>query len=64
MIGPLLVGPVFDLFGSWPIAIGAVALPTGVALVITVRNRHLIEDCYLEEMNHRNSPEAGAQSVQ
>ena len=64
MIGPLLVGPVFDLFGSWPIAIGAVALPTGVALAVTVRNRHLIEDCYLEEMNQRNPSPAGIQSGQ
>jgi MFS family permease len=64
MIGPLLVGPVFDLFGSWPIAIGAVAIPTGVALAVTVRHRQLIEECYHEEMNQRGSPSTAPQSGQ
>ncbi|RJU89688.1 MAG: MFS transporter [Candidatus Poseidoniales archaeon] len=56
IVGPLLIGPMFDLSGSWPLAIGALAIPTSVALWVTVRYRQDIESCYLEEMNRRTGP--------
>ena len=56
IVGPLLIGPMFDLSGSWPLAIGALAVPTFVALWVTVRHRGDIESCYLEEMHRRSVP--------
>lgn len=64
IVGPLLVGPMYDLTGSWPLAIGALAIPTAVALWITVRHRDEIEACYLDEMNRRAIPFTGSELAQ
>ncbi|MGB1587811.1 MAG: MFS transporter [Poseidonia sp.] len=68
ILGPLTVGPVFDLFGSWALALGGLALPACAALLITVMNREVLHECYEEEINKRkrNSASTGrtVQSVQ
>ena len=58
ILGPLLVGPVFDLFGSWALALGGLALPASFALFITLRNKELLHDCYDEEIQKRKAKEA------
>jgi len=55
IVGPLLVGPAFDLFGSWAIALGGLAIPAFGALLLTVTNRGLLHDCYEEEIGKRKS---------
>lgn len=55
IVGPLLVGPAFDLFGSWAIALGGLAIPAFGALLLTVTNRDLLHDCYEEEIGKRKS---------
>ena len=53
ILGPLLVGPVFDLFGSWALALGGLAIPALGALLITLVNREVLRDCYETEINKR-----------
>lgn len=55
ILGPLLVGPVFDAFGSWPLALGGLALPAMGALAITLSNREVLKDCYETEINRRKA---------
>ncbi len=55
IVGPLLVGPVFDVFGSWALALGGLALPAIGALVLTLTNRELLHECYEEEITKRKS---------
>ena len=55
IVGPLLVGPAFDLFGSWAIALGGLAIPAFGALLLTVTNRDLLHDCYEKEIGKRKS---------
>ena len=53
ILGPLLVGPVFDIFGSWALALGGLAIPAGIALLITLKNRGMLHDCYETEIQKR-----------
>jgi len=53
ILGPLLVGPVFDLFGSWALALGGLAIPALGALLMTLSNREVLRDCYETEINKR-----------
>ena len=53
ILGPLLVGPVFDLFGSWALALGGLAIPALGALLITLSNQEVLRDCYETEINKR-----------
>ncbi len=53
ILGPLLVGPVFDLFGSWALALGGLAVPAAGALFITLSNREVLRDCYETEIQKR-----------
>ena len=55
IVGPLLVGPMFDISHSWPIALGCLVVPTSIALWITVKNRTMLEECYMSEMERRQS---------
>ena len=55
IVGPLLVGPAFDAFGSWAIALGGLALPALGALLLTLTNRDLLHECYEEESKKRKS---------
>lgn len=55
IVGPLLVGPAFDAFGSWAIALGGLALPALGALLLTLTNRDLLHECYEEEIKKRKS---------
>jgi len=55
IIGPLLVGPVFDWSNSWPIALGILAIPTAFALYITFSNRTELTRCYESEIERRKS---------
>ena len=53
ILGPILVGPVFDLSGSWPLALGLLAVPATIALIITIRNRDMLTECYRTVMDER-----------
>ncbi|MBQ70783.1 MAG: hypothetical protein CMA65_04760 [Euryarchaeota archaeon] len=53
ILGPLLVGPVFDIFQSWALALGVLAIPASIALFITLRNREILHECYDLEMQRR-----------
>jgi MFS family permease len=53
ILGPLMVGPVFDIFQSWARALGVLALPATVALFITLKNREMLHECYDSEMQRR-----------
>ena len=55
IVGPLLVGPVFDAFQSWPVALGGLALPAFGALMLTLTNRHLLHECYDVEIQKRKA---------
>ena len=55
ILGPLTVGPVFDLFGSWAFALGGLAIPAAVALLITLFNRETLHECYQAEINKRTA---------
>ena len=53
IIGPMVIGPVFDYTGSWGITLGILAIPMFVGLMITVTNRQMLRDCYNTEMSKR-----------
>lgn len=53
ILGPLMVGPVFDIFQSWALALGVLAIPASIALFITLRNREILHECYDLEMQRR-----------
>ena len=53
ILGPLLVGPVFDLFGSWALALGGLCVPAMVGFAITWRNRNMLAECYEAEIEKR-----------
>ena len=55
IVGPMLVGPAFDVFGSWAIALGGLALPAFAALLLTLTNRDMLHECYEEEIQKRKS---------
>lgn len=54
IIGPLTVGPLYDIFQSWPIALGGLAVPAALALLLTFMNRDTLSDCYHAEIMKRN----------
>jgi MFS family permease len=64
ILGPLLVGPVFDLFGSWSVALGGLALPAAGALLLTWANRENLRECYEAEISKRRSLGASPSSEQ
>ena len=53
IIGPLVIGPVFDYTNSWGITLGILAIPMLAGLIITIFNSQLLHDCYAEEMEKR-----------
>lgn len=53
IVGPMVIGPVFDYTNSWGITLGILAIPMFIGLVITLTNRQLLEDCYNSEMSKR-----------
>ena len=53
IIGPLVIGPVFDYTNSWGITLGILAIPMLAGLIITIFNSQLLHDCYSEEMEKR-----------
>tara|TARA_B100001113_G_C21116032_1_gene625361 strand:+ start:1727 stop:2983 length:1257 start_codon:yes stop_codon:yes gene_type:complete len=53
IIGPMVIGPVFDYTGSWGITLGILAIPMFVGLMITVNNRQMLRECYNTEMSKR-----------
>ena len=53
ILGPLLVGPVFDLFESWSIALGGLAIPAFGALLLTLGNKEILGECYETEIAKR-----------
>ena len=53
IIGPIVIGPVFDYTGSWGITLGILAIPMFVGLMITVTNRQMLRECYNTEMSKR-----------
>lgn len=53
IVGPMIIGPVFDYTNSWGITLGILAIPMFIGLVITLTNRQLLDDCYNSEMSKR-----------
>lgn len=53
IIGPMVIGPVYDYTNSWGITIGILAIPMAIGLIITLSNRQLLTDCYNSEMSKR-----------
>jgi DHA1 family tetracycline resistance protein-like MFS transporter len=55
IIGPLIIGPVYDYTNSWAVALGILAVPMAIGLLITLRNKEMLSDCYTSEMANRVS---------
>ena len=53
IIGPMAIGPVLDLTGSWSITLGLLALPMIIGLFLTITNKEVLSDCYQAEMSAR-----------
>ena len=53
IVGPMVIGPVFDYTNSWGITLGIVAIPMFIGLQITLRNKELLAECYNAEMSKR-----------
>ena len=53
IVGPMVIGPVYDYTNSWGITLGILAIPMFIGLVITLTNRQLLGDCYNSEMSKR-----------
>ena len=58
ILGPLLVGPVFDVFGSWALALGGLAVPAFGALLLTLANKEILGECYDTEIAKRKQQAA------
>ena len=55
IIGPMKIGPVYDYTNSWALALGILAVPMAIGLLITLRNKEMLSDCYASEMANRAS---------
>ena len=53
IVGPMVIGPVYDYTHSWGITQGILAIPMFIGLIITISNRQLLNDCYNSEMSKR-----------
>lgn len=53
IIGPLIVGPMYDLTHSWPISLGLLCIPALFGFIITFRNQDILNECYNSEMSKR-----------
>lgn len=53
IVGPLIVGPVYDLSGSWPLSLGLLCVPAFFGFILTFRNQDLLNECYNSEMSNR-----------
>ncbi|DAC10001.1 MAG TPA: MFS transporter [Candidatus Poseidoniales archaeon] len=53
ILGPLLVGPMFDAFSSWALALGCLCVPALGALAMTYGNQDVLHECYAEEIQKR-----------
>ena len=53
IVGPMVIGPVYDYTNSWGITLGILTIPMFIGLVITLTNRQLLDDCYNSEMSKR-----------
>jgi DHA1 family tetracycline resistance protein-like MFS transporter len=57
IIGPMVIGPVYDYTSSWGITLGILAIPMFCGLLITLGNRDLLAECYDSEMSKRHESE-------
>ncbi len=57
IVGPLVIGPVIDQTNSWGLTIGILAVPMACGLLITMRNRDMLSECYQAEMDKRSKSE-------
>lgn len=53
IVGPLIVGPVYDLSHSWPLALGLLCVPALFGFIVTFRNQDILNECYNTEMKTR-----------
>ena len=53
IVGPLIVGPVYDLSGSWPLSLGLLCVPAMFGFILTFRNQDILNECYNSEMSNR-----------
>jgi MFS family permease len=54
IVGPLVIGMVYDYTNNWGISLGVLAIPMSIGLLITLGNRQLLSDCYNSEMSKRH----------
>lgn len=57
IVGPLVIGMVYDYTNNWGISLGVLAIPMAIGLMITLGNRQLLSDCYNSEMSKRHESE-------
>ena len=57
IVGPMVIGPVYDATNSWGITLGILAIPMFAGLLITLGNRKMLAECYESEMSKRIKPE-------
>jgi len=57
IVGPLVIGGVYDYTNNWGISLGILAIPMAMGLLITLGNRQLLSDCYNSEMSKRHESE-------
>lgn len=57
IVGPLVIGMVYDYTNNWGISLGILAIPMAMGLLITLGNRQLLSDCYNSEMSKRHESE-------
>jgi MFS family permease len=57
IIGPLIIGPMYDLTNSWGLTIGVLAIPMAFGLWLTLKNQEMLTECYNTEMGKRNELE-------
>ena len=53
IVGPMVIGPVFDTTNSWGITLGILAIPMFAGLLITLTNKQMLAECYESEMSKR-----------
>ncbi len=57
IIGPLIIGPMYDATNSWGLTIGVLAIPMVFGLLLTLKNQEMLTECYNAEMGKRSESE-------
>jgi MFS family permease len=57
IVGPIIVGIMLDLSGSWSVTFAALATPCLIGLFITMYYGDILRECYFSEMENRANEE-------